>query len=48
MPQPVPLARLSGSVGPPLEDMQDHYGMTFGNSTRQAYRKECKRKHQAL
>ncbi|KAK1333956.1 hypothetical protein QTO34_004954 [Cnephaeus nilssonii] len=28
--------------------MQDHYGMTFGNSTRQAYRKERERKHRAL
>ncbi|CAK6433440.1 unnamed protein product [Pipistrellus nathusii] len=28
--------------------MQDHYGMTFGNSTRMAYRKERERKHRAL
>lgn len=39
----------SGSVWPSRPpDMQDQYGMTFGNSTRQAYRKEWERKHRAL
>lgn len=44
-PRPAPP---EAQCGPPHADMQDHYGMTFGNSTRMAYRKERERKHRAL